>query len=102
MSYRVLSAKHSPAGDRAVWWGPGRCGYYTELELAGQYSLAEALDICYPGHPKAPPASFAVHGVEVDGLSSMSWEAACARFIPDGQPVQQRAGRAVIVIGEAP
>ncbi len=100
--YLVLSAKHSPHDGLAAWWGPHRTGYYTDLAKAGRYSLAEALDICFPGHSKAPPASFAVDENLGSCLATgwLSWKLACERFIPDGQPVQQGTGR--IVIGGAP
>ncbi len=101
MSYLVLSAKHSPRGGLAAWWGPDRCGYYTDLEGAGRYTLAEALDICYPGHPKLPPSSFAVHeeSFPMMKFKKMPWATACELLIPDGQPVQQAAGRPAIIIG---
>lgn len=37
----ILSLKHSPNGDQAVWWGPGDKGYTYALEAAGKYSLSD-------------------------------------------------------------
>lgn len=120
MSYLILSAKHSPRDALAVWWVKGTNpvgdvvgeGYTTDLAKAGRYPYVKALDLCFPGHSKIPPASFAVdensrvkpgeHGYRLKDLDSISWEEACERFIPDGQPVQQTAGRRPIVLNEAP
>jgi hypothetical protein len=28
--------------EHRLWWGPGRCGYTPDLELAGRYTAEEA------------------------------------------------------------
>jgi hypothetical protein len=47
--YLVWSIEHQ------AWWGPGRNGYVTDIDVAGIYSRGEAIDICrdaLPGRPK--------------------------------------------------
>jgi hypothetical protein len=33
-------------GNSVLWWATNRCGYTTDLNLAGQYPRAEAESIC--------------------------------------------------------
>ena len=44
-THLLLSIKHGPAGNTAVWWGPDRCGYVSDLSHAGRYSKEEAEEI---------------------------------------------------------
>lgn len=39
-NYYILSLKHSPIGNDAVWWRPDACGYTCQLDRAGIYDEA--------------------------------------------------------------
>jgi hypothetical protein len=39
--YYILSLKHSPIGNHAVWWRPESAGYTTRLEEAGVFDETE-------------------------------------------------------------
>jgi hypothetical protein len=41
VKYYILTT----AGDHGLWWKPNRCGYTTNLNLAGQYEEGEARSI---------------------------------------------------------
>ena len=34
------------SNEHEGWWGKRRCGYYTQVDSAGRYTLQEALDRC--------------------------------------------------------
>ncbi len=40
-TYYLLSIKHSPADNQALWWGPKDAGYTDNLDLAGVYTQAQ-------------------------------------------------------------
>jgi hypothetical protein len=96
-TFLILSAKHSPEGELAQWWGPNRASYTTVVAEAGRYTLAEALDICHTGHPTMPPSSFVVPLGMIDGTTdgfravgeAVRWSLAKTAFIPIGQPMQR-------------
>ena len=49
--YLLLSIKHGPEGQTAIWWGPGYCGYTPNLSEAGRYTKREAECRANEEHP---------------------------------------------------
>lgn len=38
------------SNEHRAWWGPARCGYPDDVDVAGRYTLAEARAICHSRH----------------------------------------------------
>lgn len=51
-THLLLSINHGPEGKSAVWWGPDRCGYVSDLSCAGRYSKKEAEEIVNSSPPE--------------------------------------------------
>lgn len=51
--YLIACYKHKSLDGMVLWWGPNRCGYFTDLAMAGLYSKDEAERITASEHHEA-------------------------------------------------
>ena len=65
-----------------MWWGPGLCGYTPHIAQAGRYRLADALETCFPGHPRIPPSGLRRALREVGEAETMTWREARENSTP--------------------
>lgn len=48
--YLIYGPYHT-GGELAVWWGPDRCGYTSDIARAGLYTMAEAAEALFMDGP---------------------------------------------------
>lgn len=73
MNY-ILSLKHSPIGNEAVWWRPNAAGYTTKLEDAGKYSDEQVSKNPMYFNNGTTSQAIPVFSVELVAHKSVSWD----------------------------
>lgn len=53
------------SGEHHAWWGPDRCGYFTDAASAGLYTLADAIDATHHVGPEKRITILDARGITV-------------------------------------